>query len=98
MNFFPLDGQLFCEKVALLIKQKRLDRHLRQSDLANAVQSSVSTIKRMERGDTTVEYGIVIKVLWYLGILDELHHVLPSIDDEIQPKRVRLVKVHEDDF
>jgi transcriptional regulator with XRE-family HTH domain len=97
-DFFPLDGQLFCEKLALLIKQKRLDRQLRQEDLAQAIGSSLSTIKRIERGDKSVEYGVVIKALWYLGILDQLNQSLPEIEQKTKQRRIRLAKIDEDNF
>lgn len=99
IQFFPLDGQLFSQQLARLIKQKRRDKQLRQSDLAQAAFTSLSTIKRIEKGDTSVEFGVVIKVLWFLNILDDLQKSLPHLKNlPVSRGRVRLPRIDEDDF
>ncbi|MEG0197720.1 MAG: helix-turn-helix transcriptional regulator [Acinetobacter sp.] len=98
-GFFPLDGQLFTQQLATLIKQKRLERQLRQNDLAQAVSTSLSTIKRIERADTSVEFGVIVKVLWYLNLLTGLQKNLPIVENKINLKsRVRLQQIDEEDF
>lgn len=52
---------------------------MRQVDLAEAVEVSLSTIKRIENADTSVETGALLKTIWYLGILDQLSQALPKI-------------------
>lgn len=97
-EFFPLDGQLFSQQLAMLIKQKRLEKQLRQHDLAQAISTSLSTIKRIEKADTSVEFGVIIKALWYLNILGDLQKNLPKIENHDQGNRVRLQRIDEDDF
>lgn len=98
-KFYPLDGQLFTQQLATLIKQKRLEKRLRQSDLAKAISTSLSTVKRIEKGDLSVEFGVVVKVLWYLNILTDLQKNLPAIENKkCQKSRVRLERIDEDDF
>ena len=80
-DFSPLDGQLFTRQLATLIKQKRLERQLRQNDLAQAVSTSLSTIKRIEKADTSVEFGVIVKVLWYLNLLTDLQKNLPIVEN-----------------
>lgn len=99
-QFFPLEGQEFVQQLADVIKKKRLEKQIRQSDLANAVFSSLSTIKRIEKGDTTVEFGVIIKVLWYLNLLSDLQLALPkSASPSSQAtRRVRLSQTDAEDF
>lgn len=98
-DFYPLDGQLFTQQLATLIKQKRLERQLRQNDLAQAVSTSLSTIKRIEKADTSVEFGVIVKVLWYLNLLTDLQKNLPIVENKTNLKsRVRLQQIDEDDF
>ena len=98
-DFSTLDGQLFTQQLATLIKQKRLERQLRQNDLAQAVSTSLSTIKRIEKADTSVEFGVIVKVLWYLNLLTDLQKNLPIVENKTNLKsRVRLQQIDEDDF
>lgn len=95
--FFPLDGELFSQKLSTKIKAKRHQRKVRQQDMAHALGLSISTIKRIEQGETSVEYGSLIKVLWYLNLLEEL---LPDLyqSSPTPNKRVRFKSYSESDF
>ena len=98
-KFFPLDAEIFIKKLSQLIKKSRLEKNLRQIDLAQAVEVSLSTIKRIENADTSVETGALLKTIWYLGILDQLSQTLPIIeDDKLKQKRIRLSVVRGEDF
>lgn len=96
-QFFPLDGELFSQKLSIKIKEKRHQRKVRQQDMAHALGLSISTIKRIEQGEISVEYGSVIKVLWYLNLLEEL---LPDLyqSSPAPNKRVRFKSYSESDF
>lgn len=96
-HFFPLDGELFSQKLSTKIKAKRHQRKVRQQDMAHALGLSISTIKRIEQGETSVEYASVIKVLWYLNLLEEL---LPDLyqSSSTSTKRVRLKSYSDSDF
>lgn len=97
-EFFPLEGTLFLEKCAALIKEERLNKKLRQQDICEMVNISLSTFKRIEQANPKVELGSFIKVLWYLNILDELSRVLPASNKESEAQRVRLKKISWEDF
>ncbi|MCY6411661.1 helix-turn-helix transcriptional regulator [Acinetobacter sp. VNH17] len=98
-KFFPLDAEIFIKNLSHLIKKNRLEKNLRQIDLAEAIEVSLSTIKRIENADTSVETGALLKTIWYLGILDQLSHALPLVkDDELKNKRIRLSLVRDEDF
>ncbi|WP_151805201.1 helix-turn-helix transcriptional regulator [Acinetobacter bereziniae] len=97
-EFFPLEGTLFLEKCAALIKEERLSRKLRQQDICEMVNISLSTFKRLEQASPKVELGSFIKVLWYLNILDDISKVLPTPNKDIDSQRVRLKKISWEDF
>lgn len=96
--FFPLEGTLFLEKCAALIKEERLNQKLRQQDICEMVNISLSTFKRIEQANPKVELGSFIKVLWYLNILDELSSTLPEPELGSDIQRVRLKKISWEDF
>lgn len=97
-EFFPLEGTLFLEKCAALIKEERLKKKLRQQDVCKMVDISLSTFKRIEQANPKVELGSFIKVLWYLNILDDLSKALPKPNNESEIQRVRLKKISWEDF
>ena len=67
--------------------------------MAQAVSTSLSTIKRIEKADTSVEFGVIVKVLWYLNLLTDLQKNLPIVENKTNLKsRVRLQQIDEDDF
>jgi predicted transcriptional regulator len=73
---------------------------IRQSDLAERVGVSVSTIRKIEAGDRRVELGTMLHVLWQLGILRD---VMSQDRDSMQKavlssRRVRLPSVQKEDF
>lgn len=100
IDYFPLECKELVDSIALAIKDKRLDARIRQSDLAERVGVSVSTIRKIEAGDRRVELGTMLHVLWQLGILRDVM----SLDrDSIQKavlssRRVRLPSVPKEDF
>lgn len=98
-KFFPIDAENFIKDLSQLIKFYRLEKNMRQIDLAEAVEVSLSTIKRIENADTSVETGALLKTIWYLGILDKLSQILPKIKKEdIKHKRIRVGVIKDEDF
>lgn len=81
-----------------MIKKERLHKKLRQQDICEMVNISLSTFKRIEKANPNVELGSFIKVLWYLNILDELSMILPVQNNQGDAQRVRLKKVSWEDF
>jgi len=90
-EFFPLEGTVFLERCAYLIKEERLKKKLRQQDVCDMVGISLSTLKRIEQANPKVELGSFIKILWFLNILDELLIHLPDSKKINKNKRVRLM-------
>lgn len=98
-KFFPLDAENFIKDLSQLIKLNRLEKNMRQVDLAEAVEVSLSTIKRIENADTSVETGALLKTIWYLGILDKLSLTLPKVNEnDVKHKRIRVGVVKDEDF
>ena len=98
IDFFPLEGTFFLENCAALIKEKRLEKKLRQQDISEMIGISLSTYNRIEQGNPNVELGSFIKVLWHLNILDGLAEVLPKSKKMTDLQRVRLKKSSWEDF
>ncbi len=64
------------------IRQKRIQKRFRQSDLAQRAGISVYTLQKMEYGQS-YNVSTLIQVLRALNELDQLEHFLPPV--EISP-------------
>lgn len=63
------------------IRVARIRRKISQNDLAGRTGLSRSSIQAVERGDLTVSLGIVFKVLWNLGLTNEVSLIAdPGLD------------------
>jgi len=63
------------------IRAARIRRKISQNDLAGRTGLSRSSIQAVERGDLTVSLGIVFKVLWNLGLTNEVSLIAdPGLD------------------
>lgn len=100
VDFFPLECTEVIESIALLVKEKRLGSHVRQSDLAERVGVSVSTIRKIEAGERGVELGTMLHVLWQLGALKDVVAVdrTQLQKSELTSRRVRLPSYDKEDF
>jgi len=75
----------------------RRRRHISQASLAERIQASVSTVRRMEKGDLRVPIHFHARVLQVLGELDALAGLLDTARDDIGlalmdeklPRRIR---------
>jgi transcriptional regulator with XRE-family HTH domain len=78
----------------------RRRRRLSQASMAERTQTSVATLRRLERGDPRIPIGLIARVLFVLGDLDKLDALLDTARDDIGlllmnqqvPKRVRQSK------
>lgn len=61
----------------------RRRRRLTQESMAERIQTSVSTLRRMERGDERVPIGLVARACQVLGELDKIGGLLDTAVDEI---------------
>lgn len=88
------------------IRTARIRRRLRQEDLATITGLSRSSIKAIERGDPGCSIGILVRVLWDLGLTGELELIAdPGLDRDgltvalsTETKRVFVPKKARDDF
>ena len=81
-----------------LIRQARSRRGFTQAELAERLRLSPTTVRAAEQGDPAVAVGIVVSLLWILGIGPISSSVAASHPEASQPKqRVRAGK-RLDDF
>jgi transcriptional regulator with XRE-family HTH domain len=93
----PLPVQRAIEKLGNDLALARRRRRISQQSLATRIGASVSTIKRMEKGDLRVPLHFIARSLHVFGELDRLVSLLDSANDEIGltladealPKRIR---------
>ena len=79
------------------IQLARKKRRWRQKDLAERCFTTIPTIRRLEKGEPTVQLGILLQVLSVLGMISHVKELAaPSRDDvgmgmEISnaPKRIK---------
>ncbi|WP_349568660.1 helix-turn-helix domain-containing protein [Azotobacter salinestris] len=100
MAIFPLACADKLESIGLLVKARRLERKIRQKDLAALTGLSTTTLGKIEAGIPTVEMRGYMTVLWHLGLLDEVFQELRVTTPApyATEHRVRLRKLAEDDF
>lgn len=75
----------------------RRRRRLTQQSMAERIQTSVSTLRRMEKGDARIPFGLIAQALFVLGELGRIDSLLDTANDEIGlslmnqqlPQRVR---------
>lgn len=95
-DYFPLRCSETIENIGVSIKNARKTKNMRQLDLAESMGVSVSTIKKIEKGDRKIEIGLVLKTMWFVGI-DNIFDVIP-LQKENEKTRVRHKKLKPEDF
>jgi transcriptional regulator with XRE-family HTH domain len=78
----------------------RRRRMLTQESMAERIQTSVATLRRLEKGDPRISVGVIAQALLVLGELDKVSGLLDTATDEIGlslmneqlPQRVRTKK------
>ena len=101
----PLPVQRAIEKLGNDLALARRRRRISQQSLATRIGASVSTVKRMEKGDMRVPLHFIARSLYVFGELDRLTSLLDSANDEIGltladealPKRIRTKTRHPAD-
>ena len=81
------------EDLALARRRRRIST----ASMAERVQVSVATLRRMERGDATVAIGTVAQALLVFNAIDRVTHLLDTgsdavglqLMDEAVPQRIR---------
>jgi len=93
----PLPVQRALLKLGADLSLARRRRHISQASLAERMGASLSTVRRMEKGDARVPIHFFARALHLFGELQALEHLLDTPKDEIGlalmdeqlPKRVR---------
>jgi len=93
----PLPVQRAIEKLGNDLALARRRRRISQQSLATRIGASVSTVKRMEKGDMRVPLHFIARSLYVFGELDRLTSLLDSANDaigltladEALPRRIR---------
>jgi transcriptional regulator with XRE-family HTH domain len=93
----PLPVQRAIAKLGNDLALARRRRRISQQSLATRIGASVSTVKRMEKGDMRVPLHFIARSLHVFGELERLATLLDSANDDIGltladdalPKRIR---------
>ena len=93
----PLPVERAIHKLGNDISLARRRRHISQVSLAERMGASLSTVRRMEKGDVRVPIHFFARALHVFGEIQVLEHLLDTSRDEIGltlmderlPKRVR---------
>jgi transcriptional regulator with XRE-family HTH domain len=93
----PLPVERAIRKLGSDISLARRRRHISQTSLAERMGASLSTIRRMEKGDARVPIHFFARALHVFGEIGALERLLDTANDDIGltlmdeqlPKRVR---------
>ncbi len=93
----PLPVERALVKLGGDISLARRRRHISQASLAERMGASISTVRRMEKGDVKVPIHFFARALHVFGQIHSLENVLDTAADDIGltlmdeqlPKRVR---------
>jgi transcriptional regulator with XRE-family HTH domain len=97
-NFeLPLPVERALRKLGSDLSLARRRRHISQASLAERMGASLSTIRRMEKGDARVPIHFFARALHVFGEIGALERLLDTANDDIGltlmdeqlPKRVR---------
>jgi len=95
---FPVTRAL--TKLGADISLARRRRRMSQASLAERMGASLSTVRRMEKGDARIPIHFIARALHIFGEIKALEHLLDTVNDDIGlvlmderlPKRVRSKK------
>jgi transcriptional regulator with XRE-family HTH domain len=93
----PVPVERALTKLGRDLSLARRRRRLTQASLAERIQTSVATLRRLEHGDPQVAFGVVVRAFHALGEIDRIARVLDTSMDDIGltlmneqvPRRVR---------
>lgn len=85
------------EKLGHDLSLARRRRMLTQESMAERIQTSVATLRRLEKGDPRISIGVIAQAFLVLGELNQISGLLDTATDEIGlslmneqlPQRVR---------
>jgi transcriptional regulator with XRE-family HTH domain len=93
----PLPVERAIAKLGNDLALARRRRHISQESLADRIGASLSTVKRMEKGDVRIPLHFIARALYVFGELERLSSLIDTAQDAIGltladeqlPKRVR---------
>lgn len=93
----PLPVERAVQKLGTDLSLARRRRHISQASLAERMGASLSTVRRMEKGDARVPIHFFARALHVFGEIRSLENLLDTAHDDIGltlmderlPKRVR---------
>ena len=91
-------------KLGADIALARRRRHLTQASMAERLQISEATVRRLEHGDPGISIGTIARAFFVLGELSKITQLLDTAADEIGlalmneqlPQRVRRKRIRSD--
>jgi DNA-binding XRE family transcriptional regulator len=96
-NVVPTPVVRALKKLGYDLALARRRRRLTQESMAERIETSVATLRRLEKGDPRVSIGLVAQAFFVLGELDKINSLLDTATDDIGlalmnqqlPQRVR---------
>lgn len=93
----PLPVTRALQKLGHDLSLARRRRQLTQASMAERIQTSVATLRRLEKGDARISIGTIAQAFFVLGDLNKISGLLDTATDEIGlslmnerlPQRVR---------
>lgn len=79
----PLPVERAIRKLGSDISLARRRRHISQASLAERMGASVSTVRRMEKGDARIPLHFIARALHVFGEIQALAQLLDTANDEI---------------
>jgi DNA-binding XRE family transcriptional regulator len=61
----------------------RRRRRLTQESMAERIQTSIATLRRMEKGDPRIPIGLIAQAFFVLGEIDKIKSLLDTATDDI---------------
>lgn len=103
-TIIPIPVQKALKTLGSNIKEARIKRRLTMNLVAERAGIKADTLSKIEKGSATVSMGIYAKVLFVLGLIENLYKLADPDKDEVGkilesenlPKRVRYKKKTEE--
>ncbi len=105
MSFFPVDCSATLQRIGLLIKANRLAQNIRQLDVVSRLGVPEKVLRRIEKGDPSVNVGAWMLVLWNLGLMDQVFRPADetsisvlALKEDTTGRRARVRRAKAEDF
>ncbi|MEI7694431.1 MAG: helix-turn-helix transcriptional regulator [Chlorobium sp.] len=93
----PLPVKRAVMKFGRDLSQARRRRRFSQQSMAERIGISVSSLRRLEKGDPTLSWGTIARAMYVLGEIEKLNQLLDTANDDIGlvlmdeqlPRRIR---------